>query len=169
MCIGSKIFFLETIMGRTKIEVDKSELIAAINKVESSSRFTTRNDLAIAVSKVLDVNVSPAVVLLRIKEFNIEPKTPKGKRGRQPGVKLSDEHKAAMQAGRSRTKEFLHEDCLRKYFPESRQDLVTRVVSGSLKAAIGAKCLDCTQFQVNEIKNCTVTSCPLWNFRPNKS
>lgn len=31
--------------------------------------------------------------------------------------------------------------------------------------AIRAKCLDCTNYQNNEIRDCTVTGCPLYDFR----
>lgn len=33
-------------------------------------------------------------------------------------------------------------------------------------AAIKAKCLDCTLFQREEIRLCSVKTCPLWRFRP---
>lgn len=32
--------------------------------------------------------------------------------------------------------------------------------------AIKAKCLDCSSYQKKEITNCTVVTCPLYNFRP---
>ena len=31
--------------------------------------------------------------------------------------------------------------------------------------AIRAKCIDCCGGQPYEVKKCTVTSCPLWNYR----
>ena len=33
---------------------------------------------------------------------------------------------------------------------------------------IKAKCLDCSGYERQEVKNCTVTSCPIWRFRPYK-
>jgi hypothetical protein len=36
----------------------------------------------------------------------------------------------------------------------------------SLKYAIQAKCWDCSNFQREEVKLCTVKSCALWNLRP---
>lgn len=36
----------------------------------------------------------------------------------------------------------------------------------SLRAAINAKCWDCTCGQRTEIQNCNCYNCPLWNVRP---
>lgn len=36
----------------------------------------------------------------------------------------------------------------------------------SPRAAIKAKCLECSCFQRVEIANCAVLACPLWLFRP---
>jgi len=153
-------------MPRTKVEIDKSELVAVINRLETSSKFNTRTDLSNAIAK--ELNISPAVVLLRIKEFNIEPKTPKGKRGRQKGTSLTEEQKKAMQAGRSKSKTAINVENLRKYFPKSRSGLIDKIEKGSLTAAVKAKCLDCCSFDTNEIKNCACVSCPLFEFRPYK-
>ena len=34
--------------------------------------------------------------------------------------------------------------------------------------AIRAKCLDCCCGQVNEVRQCPATNCPLWNYRMGK-
>ena len=34
--------------------------------------------------------------------------------------------------------------------------------------AIRAKCLDCCCGQANEVRNCPVTTCPLWTYRLGK-
>lgn len=36
----------------------------------------------------------------------------------------------------------------------------------SLRKSIDAKCFDCSNRQVEEVKLCTVKSCPLWHVRP---
>lgn len=36
----------------------------------------------------------------------------------------------------------------------------------SRSQALKAKCLDCSNFNRDEVDNCTVTTCPLWHFRP---
>lgn len=150
-------------MARRKIEVSKVELAGVIGDIESEQVFSTRNDLANAVSAKMDI--SPSIVLLRIKEFGLQPKTPKGKRGRQPGVKLSKDQKRAMQAGRSKKKNF-DVSAMRKNFPASYKGLLDKVSAGSYAATVKGKCLDCVQFQKSEITNCTCVSCPLWHVRP---
>ena len=35
-----------------------------------------------------------------------------------------------------------------------------------LRAAIKAKCQDCSSWQREEIANCEARGCPLWNYRP---
>ena len=43
-----------------------------------------------------------------------------------------------------------------------------RAYSGaaSKRQAIKAKCLDCSNLTVDEVRHCTVTGCPLWAYRP---
>ena len=36
----------------------------------------------------------------------------------------------------------------------------------SLRMAINANCWECSCEQINEIRFCTATSCPLWHLRP---
>ena len=43
-----------------------------------------------------------------------------------------------------------------------------RAYSGAAtkREAIRAKCLDCSNLAVGEIRNCPATGCPLWHYRP---
>lgn len=36
----------------------------------------------------------------------------------------------------------------------------------SLRKSIDAKCYDCSNYQTDEVRYCTVTKCPLWFVRP---
>jgi hypothetical protein len=36
----------------------------------------------------------------------------------------------------------------------------------SLRKSVDAKCFDCSNYQIEEVKYCTVTNCPLWHVRP---
>jgi hypothetical protein len=36
----------------------------------------------------------------------------------------------------------------------------------SLRKSINAKCFDCSNRQIEEVRHCTVTTCPLWFVRP---
>jgi hypothetical protein len=53
--------------------------------------------------------------------------------------------------------------------PINCQNRFKKAYSGKSKAnAISAKCMDCCAFQRDEVKNCTVYICPLWDYRPYK-
>ena len=39
----------------------------------------------------------------------------------------------------------------------------------SLRMAINAKCYDCCCGERKEVRECTITDCPLWNLRPWKT
>ena len=74
-------------MGRVRIDIDRVILTAAINNVEGGdSPPSNLNDLYIRVSKLL--GVSTGAVKGRIEDYEIPLKTPKGRRGRLPGVKV---------------------------------------------------------------------------------
>lgn len=47
----------------------------------------------------------------------------------------------------------------------SHANKIKQLESGSLKAAIKLKCIDCTLGSMDDIKNCSVVSCPLWPVR----
>ena len=51
--------------------------------------------------------------------------------------------------------------------PDLHKKKFTAAYEGNSRAkAVKAKCLDCSLFQREEIKNCTVFGCPLWRYRP---
>tara|TARA_R110000824_G_scaffold280251_1_gene468376 strand:+ start:9962 stop:10456 length:495 start_codon:yes stop_codon:yes gene_type:complete len=160
-------------MPRTKLIINRRDLQTNIAQVEGSSTFDTRQSLAEAVADTdwaknyKPKPITASVVLLRIAEFKIEPNTPKGKRGRSKGIKLSAGQKAAMQAGRGKKevdKEAISR--LRNYCPTVHQGLVDKIAKGSKVAAIKLKCLDCAGWNKSEIKHCTIQTCPLWTIRP---
>ncbi len=160
-------------MGRIKIEVDKATLVQTIGELESKQTFPNQNSLFQAVSETqwaVKNNITAAVIALRVREFNIELKTPKGKRGR---AKLTPEQIANMQANRGtrtpRSEKFKrfgkHFKELAVVFPD-KEKTVQRIRQGSMKAAVALKCYDCSGHSSAEIKACEVTSCPLYAFRP---
>ena len=70
-----------------------------------------------------------------------------------------------------------------KSYPEKRRRILEQVLmhcSGKLrhflqayegksrKAAIAAKCLDCCCYEQEEVRRCSVNSCPLHSYRPYK-
>ena len=44
------------------------------------------------------------------------------------------------------------------------KDSYTKVAPRS--RAIKSKCLDCSNYVMEEVANCNIDSCPLWNYRP---
>ena len=54
----------------------------------------------------------------------------------------------------------IEEDC------PSKRNVFIKAYGGSLRAAINATCLQCTWFDIDWIKNCTSTICPLYEVRP---
>lgn len=70
------------------------------------------------------------------------------------GLVLIDERRSATLAA------------VRRHAPSKEGNYLRAYGGKSLRAAITAKCLDCTCDQVNEIKRCPVTQCPLWQYRP---
>lgn len=51
--------------------------------------------------------------------------------------------------------------------PELWKKLFDKAYGGNSKAsALKAKCLDCSCFNREEVRSCTVQTCPLWIYRP---
>jgi hypothetical protein len=160
-------------MGRTLIRVDKQKLTDIIGSVEFTQQFSNRGDLIKEVSRKYCMqegvtNVTPSVVYLRIKEWNIDLKTPRNKRGRKGGnpsigtiprvsrgIKFQSDDKVRISL-----------TILNNITPERFKKVADRVKKGSMKAAIQLKCLDCCDYQTVEVRNCTCNECSLWAFRP---
>jgi len=159
-------------MGRKKVLVDKNQLIEQIKLAETNGPFSTRQELAIAVSRsnwALNNNITTSVVITRIEEFGITPLTQKGKRGRQVGEKLTDEHKQKLIDGRGKKevdKVWLQE--MRRITPSPYLQIVDKIEAGSMKSMIHLHCLECTNYNKGEIRSCQIKSCSLWQKRPYK-
>ena len=50
----------------------------------------------------------------------------------------------------------------------SKLQVFRRAYAGAAtkRGAIQAKCLDCSNLNVSEVRECTATGCPLWRYRP---
>lgn len=109
---------------------------------------------------------------------------PKGKRGRQPGIKITAEQKEKMQAGRINKKKVVAADSngvqtwqnnMTEMFG-SKKILCEGVLAGKKNAAIKAMCINCIGgYQnrspedppiANAIRDCRGYSCPLYSVRP---
>lgn len=170
-------------MARVAVNVNRQLLVSSINEAEKEGPLSNRITLANKVAEIYNTKVSTnfithSIVTLRIKEWNLSVKTPVGKRGRTTGSQLTEEQKTAMKNGRKggRAAKFKNNtdilqsfDAMYTKFDKTYHPLVDRAKNGSLKAAVKLHCLDCSNFQSNEIKNCVCNQCPLYPFRPYQS
>jgi hypothetical protein len=155
--------------GRKKIDVPADQLINTIQELESKSHFNNRQELYEAVANSdwgVRMELTPSVVYLRIREFNITPKTPPGKKGRvisgQMGVRVSKEEKFKTPQLQSAFER------LTKSTPQKFHGIIKKVRKGSLKSAVKLKCLECSSYDKSSIRFCPVTNCPIFAFRPYK-
>lgn len=156
-------------MGRTKVNLPKEKLVKTIKEVEKDGPLKNRSELAEFVGDRLGVTGS--IVLLRLKEYKIEPKTPKGKRGRQPGEKIPRGNRTTRKEkfSSNEAKKAINElisSIPQEYRKKTEyKSLVKRMKNGSMDAIIKLKCLDCCCHQKSEIRNCRILSCPLFLIR----
>lgn len=47
-----------------------------------------------------------------------------------------------------------------------RREWVKALQRKSMKSAVSAKCRDCVNWQNTEVKECSIVTCPLWQYRP---
>lgn len=161
-------------MGRKTIPVDKKELLRIISFIEGQTKFANRQALYTKVAeeytKQTGVELSPALVYLRVKEWNFSLQTPVGKRGRTAGFAPSHRVRISRETKFSNNKNTLNSlSLLQSITPARFIPVAKRVKKGSMKAAVKLKCLDCCDYQPVEIKLCTCCECSLWCFRPYQS
>lgn len=162
-------------MGKKTVEIDKQLLESVINKLEESATYANRTELYAATASVLHTEYSyklfsPAWVYLRVKALDIKLKTPEGRKGVPNGEAL----KKWREEGKTKPQRKVDDSTpLIKYFTKEEKGkylaLAKSVKKGSLKAAVKLKCIECSNFQKDEIKNCQVFTCPLWPVRPYKT
>ena len=136
-----------------------------VRSLELRFNFQTRSALWEAVAKTgwaRSIKLTPQVAMLKAKAFNIVIKTPVGQRGRKKGSG------PVPNAGRKgkRTIPLPIVDLLKRQYAPSVHKAIDRAASGSMKAAIKLKCLDCVCYQKKEVTLCETVDCPLWVFRP---
>lgn len=175
-------------MARVSFAVNRSLLEDCIREVENKQTFSTQLKLHKAVenlynSKAKIKGITFSIVMLRIKEWNIQIKTQKGKRGLAKGVPLSAERKQKMQDGRkenSKTKKLISSKKNEngsivpgnrfQYVPSNYHALQIKAET-SLAAAVKANCYACQAWTpredgINKVKECKVFACPMWTHRP---
>ena len=107
---------------------------------------------------------------------------PKGKRGRQAGTQLSQDHKEKLLAGRktkknkvaaNRSKEWA--DNMKEMF-DGKQTLLNGILEGKIRACVKGFCINCVGGYKNRtsddppiaqaIRDCRGSNCPLYDVRP---
>jgi len=162
-------------MARQAIQIDKIELEKVINSLEESRVFSNRGELWKAIEETdFAKNCQPRpltfqVAMLLCQKYNIEPKTPKGKKGRNIGEGFPSKNRG-IRASKKLTEEQanLVINIIPKDKRENYSGLIQKVQKGSMKALVHLKCLDCSNWQREEVRNCTVKNCPLYVARPYK-
>lgn len=152
-------------MGRTKVNVNKNELLSVINDLESKCTFSSLSDLYKAVeasewARKHNPPLTSSVILLRINEYKIPTKTTKGKKF----LASIDSKPIADKKLTSETKEWIA--AIRGRMDKKFHKLILKAANGSKKARIKLKCLDCSGETISEIKNCKLMTCGIWLDRP---
>jgi hypothetical protein len=170
-------------MGRRTIIVDKGALERAIQTAEKDGPLATQNDVWKTAADIYNAGKVPekisfSVVTLRAKQWGLKVKTSSA---RGKGKPMSDEHKAALLAGRgkrmSKAEKFeasddatAHFEVMRKFVPSRYHTLIDAMERGSRTAAAKLNCLACMGFEDGcsaAIRNCTGGKvCPMYMFRP---
>lgn len=151
-------------MGRASLVIDKAELEREISNAESAKTFENQSRLfeyicgtdwakGIKDSLGRPKLPSPVNIYQRVKEFGITLKTQAGKKG------------GGLKGPRTKGERFKGDKSLLiKSVPAEYKPLAEKVVSGSMKAAIKLKCLECCCYQMTEVRKCTMTDCALYGF-----
>lgn len=150
--------------GRKPIPVVKEVFQDIVTLLETTKGFATRSALWSAVADTewaKNIGLSPQVAMLKAKTFGLTIKTPVGQRGRMKGSG------PVPNAGKRRSKTMALPvvEALKKEFP-TMHGKIDRAAAGSMKAAIGMKCLDCSNGGKKEVALCPIDTCPLWHLRP---
>lgn len=159
------------------IKLERKLLEDVITKLEATNTYENRTALYKAVidELVRSHNYSPfsaTTIYLRVekdKTWTLPIKTPRGKRGGhlKGNPSALEEWK---KTGESRQRKV--DDCAKliAWAMATKNPIYIKLAKavkrGSLKAAIKLKCIDCSNFQKEEIKHCQCFDCALWPIRP---
>ena len=158
-------------MSKKTIEIDKTRLTKILNDLESSEIFSNRSALFEKASIKYGERCTPAIVYLRVKQWNIPLKTEKKKPGEHLKGGNVEALKQFRETGEVKPKK-IKADTRPLIVEFTREEngkylkIAKSIKKGSLKSAIKLKCLDCCNFDKKEIKYCACPSCPLWPVRP---
>jgi hypothetical protein len=167
------------LMGRKTIEINLDLLKKTIEEVEAAGPLANLSALYKQVSDAMltkgETAINPQLVRLRIEALRIPVKTLKGRKGRAPGQKV-DLGSIPNRSGRQMRAEV--RSALLAVGPSNQKGQISRLrytkilnraSKGSLKARLTLKCLECANFQQEEVRNCGGVDCVLYDIRPFKT
>lgn len=168
--------------GRKAIELSADEFQLAVTTLENTQpdgKFANRSQLWQVLESTEWAKsrqprpLTAQVAMIKAKTFGTLIQTPVGQRGRQKGQGpvnvVSRKRKPMADAILTDLRLGIPVSEDGKNIREKYEPVAKRAASGSLKAAIKLKCLDCCAWKQKEVALCTVTDCSLWNFRPYKN
>lgn len=160
------------------ISVNRPELVKAIAKAEKYGPLPNLNCLWMKAAGIYnqefaipgELNVITfSVVCLRTKEWSIPHLTLAGKKGRVGGFPTLNRgqripRREKFQKNPEAMSAFAD---MKSKAPTGYVELANRIATtGSKSLALKMVCLQCTNYQRAEIRDCNITHCVLWNFRP---
>ena len=160
-----------------RLEIDRGEFQRIVTDLEAKQTFPNPTALWKAVEETEWAKaqkprpLTSSVAGTRAKELGIQYKTKASER--RLGV-LTEEQRAAMQAARKNRKPRSEKmkafastfEQLRQAVPERFLPAVDQAEKGSLRAALKLACLECSGYQISEVKFCPVAACALYPHRP---
>lgn len=153
---------------RQSVKVNRDKLIKCINVAEQHGPLNNRSELYKITTAIYNkdpsvTKITKSIVLLRINEWGLSTKTPKGSRGNVTGFL----HDKFPQEKREIKSDSNYVAKLKRKFPARYHKKCERAEKSRV-AAIALACLDCSNLQPKEIALCPITDCPLYLFRPYK-
>jgi hypothetical protein len=163
----------------------REEMQLAVEALETARSFPNRKALWLSLAQTPWARargLTPEALKRRASRLGIQVRTPKAKhqfrpplplqRGNEDGLKVTPASSGASGgtiprgASEGQGKKRIPLPVLRAEAPARFHHLVDRAEAGSLRAAVTLKCLDCSNWQTEEIRHCTVIDCPLYPVRP---
>jgi hypothetical protein len=160
-------------MARTKLEINKVEFQTLVTALEAKQTFANPSHLWKAVEDSAWAKqqqpraLTASVAFARAKELGIVSVTPPGKKGRGGNPNLGNYVRGPRIPRSQKMKAFGESfTIMREEVPEQYQGLIDKIEKGSIKAAIKLKCLDCSAWDMKEVRGCVCPGCSLYPFRP---
>ncbi len=179
-------------MGRVGIKINEVDLRRELTVAESARTFKNETELFTYVANTTwgksgckdDLGrtreLTAALIYNRVKQFNIQLTTVKGKRGNPNiGVRLTPDEKAEKISKRPNfltSVANLRIDALNHYrakegdkfkaLPPHIEKLLQRRAKGNLKATVNLNCRECCCWEASEAARCQVVGCAMYLINP---